>query len=118
MKLIQSTIIALALVLGSAVTNEAQAQKFQEAEFHVDGVCDMCKKRIEDAALVKGVRIAEWNKEAKSLKVTYHTKKASVEEIQQAVANAGHDTEGVKAPDEAYAEIPECCRYRDGVKTH
>ncbi len=39
--------------------------------FTVLGSCSMCKTRIENAALIKGVKSAEWNKEAHSITVIY-----------------------------------------------
>jgi GMP synthase-like glutamine amidotransferase len=35
------------------------------------------------------------------------------EEIKKAIAKAGHDVEGEKAPDSAYKKLPDCCQYRD-----
>jgi Cu(I)/Ag(I) efflux system membrane fusion protein len=32
--------------------------------------------------------------------------------IQKAIANAGHDTEKIKAEDKVYNTLPECCKYR------
>ena len=86
--------------------------------FKVSGVCGSCKARIENAALIKGVKQAEWNKDAQMLTVVFNTTKATEENIQKAVADAGHDTEKVIASDEAYNKLPKCCTYRDGVEAH
>ncbi len=87
-------------------------------EFEVTGVCKMCKKRIENAALVKGVKVAEWDKNTQMLKVIYDSRKTTVEMIHQYVAAYGHDTDKAKAPDGVYNKLPGCCKYRDGVKVH
>ena len=78
----------------------------------------MCKERIEEAALIKGVRLATWDKEAQTLKVMYKAGKVELDSIKMHVAKAGHDTDSIKAPDSAYAKLPGCCAYRDGVEVH
>jgi periplasmic mercuric ion binding protein len=47
--------------------------------------------------------------------VTYNSKKITLEQIHQKVANVGHDTDLVKASDEAYKKIAACCKYREGA---
>ena len=48
----------------------------------VDGVCGMCEKRIESNCLAtKGIKMADWNKENRMLKVIFNEKKISLEEI-------------------------------------
>lgn len=79
----------------------------------VNGACGMCKERIEKAAVsVKGVQLAEWNEKSKMLKVTYDSQ-LDLLNIHKAVANVGHDTEKLKAKDEVYNALPECCLYRN-----
>ena len=95
-----------------------QIKKIETAEFKVAGVCKMCKKRIGDAALVKGVKLAEWNKDTQTLKVIFRTDRIKEDTIHDLVAKAGHDTEKVKASDENYKTLPDCCAYRDGVEVH
>ena len=97
---------------------QGKAPKVATTEFKVEGVCGMCKTRIENAATIKGVKFAEWNNESSILKVIYKTKKTDAAAIQQAVADHGHDTDKVKSTDEAYAKLPGCCAYRDGVEKH
>ena len=78
----------------------------------VGGLCEMCKERIETAAKsVKGVVSAEWDFETKMLHLNFDSSKTNSDEIQKAVAKAGHDTEKFKAPDEVYKKLPECCLY-------
>lgn len=101
----------------SAIAQE-QVKKIVTAEFEVSGVCKMCEKRIEKAALIKGVKFAEWKKETQILKVIYKSQNVTEEDIHNAVAKVGHDTEKVKAADNIYKKLPDCCAYRDGVKVH
>ena len=79
----------------------------------VDGVCEMCKKRIEQALEVKGIWVAEWNIETKQLYVVYKPKKITKEEIGALLAAVGHDNEITKASDAAYEAIHGCCKYRE-----
>ena len=80
----------------------------------VDGVCGMCEKRIESNCLAtKGIKMADWNKENRMLKVIFNEKKISLDEIHKKVASIGHDTKLETAPDEAYNMLDMCCKYRD-----
>ncbi len=96
----------------------AQDSKYRTEEIHVEGVCDQCKARIENAAYIKGVKHCEWIKESHTLKVTYNPEKVELIKIHESVAEAGHSTDKVEANDEAYHKLPKCCAYKDGVQTH
>lgn len=82
--------------------------------FLVMGNCDMCKKRIEEAAQGKGVSAATWNQQSKELTVKFQPRIISLEKIHERVANAGHDTPLRTARDEVYNALPDCCHYRAG----
>ena len=110
-------VIVLIAFTAFAFTAEAQSKTSKET-FMVDGICKMCKDRIEKAALkTKGVKFASYNIEKKELYCIFNNKKTSLTEIKQAMADAGHDTEEFKATDEAYASIDDCCKYRT-METH
>src|SRR5690554_7857865 len=88
--------------------------KNARATIEVDGVCGMCKERIEKASIqAKGVKSAVWNVETHELKLIYNEGKTDLTKIQQSIADSGHDTQDIKAKDEAYARIDSCCKYRD-----
>ena len=110
--------ISICFALFTQLDAQSKPKKIETCEFTVKGVCNMCEARIEKAALIKGVKMVEWNKDNQSLKVIYATNKVSEKDIHTAIANAGHDTEQVEAPKEVYATLPDCCAYRDGVKAH
>lgn len=81
--------------------------------FPVSGNCDMCKERIEKAALsVKGVSKAVWDMQTKKMQVTLNGPHADVNDVFNAIALAGHDTEKIKADNAVYNALPECCLYR------
>jgi len=82
--------------------------------FTVLGSCSMCKTRIENAALIKGVKSAEWNKEAHSITVIYDAGKVSALKIHENIAQAGHKTSLVEPNMEAYNKLPKCCAYLQG----
>ena len=72
----------------------------------------MCEKRIEKAAFsVKGVKSAEWHVDCQDIHVIIDENKCTKEDVAKAIANVGHDTDLVKASDEAYEEIHSCCQY-------
>jgi mercuric ion binding protein len=96
------------LVSGSALAQTA------EASFWVDGVCGMCEKRIESALLsTPGVKFADWSRETHMVKVAFNPKKLIEQKLHEIVAEAGHDTQKVKANDKAYAKVHSCCKYRE-----
>lgn len=94
---------------------QSDNKKIKTETIEVAGTCGMCKKRIEKAAYVNGVKRVDWNKETKVLEVTYNPKIISLEDISKKVAGAGHDANGVKADDETYHKLPNCCAYRSGA---
>lgn len=111
--------IVLLISLSSFIIPENNsAKKWQEEKIFVNGVCDMCKDRIEDAALIKGVRHAEWDKHKKELFVVYRPDKTSIDKIEKAIAEVGHDTKNHKADLKTYNSLPSCCKYRSGLKVH
>jgi copper chaperone CopZ len=80
--------------------------------YKVDGVCEHCKKRIEEAAYTKGVKHAEWDVKTHELTVTYKPEKTSADVILKHIADAGHDNEKYKAEDKVYNKLPKCCKYK------
>lgn len=85
---------------------------------NVDGNCNMCKKRIENAAFVKGVKRADWDKETHKLTVIYRPSKTTTEAIAKNIAKAGHSTSLIKATEKDYEGLPECCHYKTNVCEH
>ncbi|MFA8450249.1 MAG: efflux RND transporter periplasmic adaptor subunit [Bacteroidales bacterium] len=88
------------------------SRHMEQTSFKVEGNCDMCKNRIEKAALsVIGVTSANWDSESKEIQLTYD-QDLSIDEIHKAIAKVGHDTERFKATNEVYDKLPGCCLYR------
>lgn len=91
-----------------------QQNKVVTDTIFVHGVCNMCKERIENAALIKGVKKATYDKHNHKLVVIYKPEKVELDKIEREIAKAGHDTEHYKADEKVYNSLPECCAYRSG----
>jgi Cu(I)/Ag(I) efflux system membrane fusion protein len=82
-------------------------------EFRVEGLCEMCKDRIETTAKsVHGVETAQWDMETKQLHLSYDKSHTDIDAVKKAIADAGHDNDKYRAPDKVYSALPECCHYR------
>jgi cation transport ATPase len=103
------------IVLVLLVSTVAFAQnKNERASLEVDGVCLMCKDRIEKAAIrTKGVKSAIWNVDTHELKLIYDARKTNLDSISKKIVAVGHDTKTLKATEEAYNSVHPCCKYRD-----
>ena len=102
------------LLLFVTLSAQAQIKKNKNAKYDIEinGNCDMCKKRIEKAALsVKGVKSATWHIDHQDLHLILDENKCTVDQVQEAVAKVGHDTEKFKATDEDYEKLHTCCLY-------
>ncbi|MFN5317488.1 MAG: cation transporter [Bacteroidia bacterium] len=81
------------------------------AVLRVPGKCDMCKKRIELAADIKGVKEANYNLDKKELTVVYKPEKVDLQTIAAEILKIGYDVDTLRAPDEAYKKLHHCCQY-------
>lgn len=112
-------ITVFALVVFAATTFAQEKNK--KITMEVDGVCEMCKVRIEKAALgVKGVKYALWDVPSHQLSLIMDERKTNTMEIKTALVAVGHDTKELKATEEDYNSVMACCRYRDDevIKDH
>jgi Cu(I)/Ag(I) efflux system membrane fusion protein len=92
--------------LNSDVTKSLQ-------DMRVEGLCEMCKDRIEKTAKnITGISSAVWDIQTKQLHLQYDSKLTSPDKVAKALAKVGHDTEKYKANDEVYNALPACCKYR------
>lgn len=110
------TIITILLTTISYAQN-----KNAKAAIAVDGVCMMCKERIEKSAIkTVGVKNAVWNMQTKQLNLIYDERKTDLKKISENIAAVGHDTKQATAPEVAYNKVDPCCKYRDEqvVKNH
>ncbi|WMI68310.1 heavy-metal-associated domain-containing protein [Mangrovimonas sp. YM274] len=104
-------IMSLMFLAGVAAMGQ---NKNAKASLEVDGVCMMCKDRIEKACIkTKGVKSAIWNVDTHELKLIYDERKTNLDSIQKNIVAVGHDTQEMTASEEAYNTVHACCRYRD-----
>lgn len=97
----------------SSMMNVNIADNMNHGTFNVSGNCEMCKERIENAALsVKGVSVAVWDMNTKKISVDFDKSITDQASIEKAIADVGHDTELFKADDAVYKALPACCLYR------
>ncbi|MDA3823655.1 MAG: hypothetical protein PF450_13735 [Bacteroidales bacterium] len=82
--------------------NHNEQNEIKSKSIWVDGVCGMCKDRIEKAALnTRGVKTANWNVESKMLKLTVD-KRFKESRLHYEISSVSHDTKQMKASDEVY----------------
>lgn len=99
--------------------HEGQSKELVSSEgthvmLNVQGLCEMCKERIEKAAKsVEGVKSAQWDLITKQLHMDLDLTKTSIDAVAKVIAKAGHDTDKFKANKATYEALPSCCKYRD-----
>ena len=106
-------LICLTLLSMPIFAQDAKNEKYTTSEFKVHGACEMCKDRIEGAVKSKGVRLGTWNVETKLFTLQYDSSIISLLKIQNKILAVGHDVENKKAKDKVYANLPDCCHYRE-----
>lgn len=110
-------LIVFLLIIFSSLSLFAQEKKDIVTEhYKVSGNCGQCKKRIENAAYIRGVKRAEWDKTTGELTIIYRPSQTNAKAILEHVARAGHDSELAKATDEDYKKLPHCCSYKETGK--
>lgn len=100
------------------ICNLSFAQAWKTDSIKVSGNCQMCKDRIEESLYISGIKNAKWSPETKMLNYSYKPKKISKNQIKEKVAAVGHDAENYPGNQEAYATLPDCCKYREKSCTH
>ncbi|MDR0766200.1 MAG: efflux RND transporter periplasmic adaptor subunit [Odoribacteraceae bacterium] len=86
----------------------------RHATIPVQGLCDMCRERVERVARgITGVRSATWDAHARELTLRLDPRAPSLDDIADAIADAGHDAGTRRANDNPYNALPDCCKYRD-----
>jgi mercuric ion binding protein len=128
----KKVILSLAIIATLAFTsckNEAKNEAKKETtemskemamaaiSFGVRGNCGMCKATIEKAAnVVEGVSKATWSVDEKKIDVSFDDSKTDAMAIHTAIAASGYDTEKVSGSEEAYENLPGCCKYDHAMK--
>lgn len=110
--LLLPALLATAVLMGCA----SQIHNARTVAVHITGNCGMCEKTIEQAALVKGVASANWDKDSKMADLTWDSTRTTEDAVLRRIAEAGYDNERYLAPDAAYAALPACCQYERTLK--
>lgn len=105
----KSLVIMIIMVLG--VSQSLFASTIQTDTLKVSGNCGMCEKRIVGAVSVKGVKSAQWNMESQILTIKYDADKVTLDELEQKISKAGHDTPNYQADEKVYQSLHHCCQY-------
>lgn len=105
------SLLFLLSINSSSVLAQANASD-TTLSIKVQGLCSMCKERIETAAKGRGVSKAEWDENTKLLSLSFNPKSTSLDKIENRIVAAGHDLDHKKANDAVYASLPACCHYR------
>ncbi|HLF62353.1 MAG TPA: heavy-metal-associated domain-containing protein [Saprospiraceae bacterium] len=80
--------------------------------FMVYGNCGMCKRRIEGSlAEVEGIHSAAWDRDSKTMSVSYDAGLISLNDMKRRIAAVGHDTDAFRTEDKVYNDLPGCCQY-------
>ena len=85
-----------------------------DVTFGVRGNCGMCKSTIESATMsIEGVDTASWSTESKMISINVSTEinDQFINDIHNAIAKSGYDTELSTAVDKDYDKLPMCCKY-------
>ncbi len=81
-------------------------------DIYVFGNCGMCKARIHKAGNeMEGIATVNWDIDTKMLTVTYDSSKISIEDVEEKMAEVGHDTKNEKTASDVYEALPGCCQY-------
>lgn len=105
--------VVLIFAFLTALSVTAQ-EKNKKMAFEVNGKCEMCKVRIEKAALgVEGVKYANWSIPTHELSLVIDERKTNSMHVKMAIAAVGHDSKELKATQEAYDKVHPCCKYRE-----
>lgn len=111
--------LSLILIAFSVQSQDVKKKKNAKVTFEVDGICGMCKARIETAALkTKGVKFAVWSTKTHQLSLIMDERKTNLTTVQKNILKVGHDVVGLDAKklaatEEAYNSVHPCCKYRD-----
>ena len=105
--------ITIIIAILFSINSQAQTT-IKTATIAVKGNCEQCKERIENAADIKGVKLAVWDVKTKTATVTYSSDKVTLNQIEKAIANSGYDAGTEKATETSYQKLPDCCQYKKG----
>ncbi len=109
--------IIMACLLISRMACQSQIKNQTTESVKIYGNCGMCESTIEKAGNVKNEASVDWDKDTKMATLTYDANKTSQKDILKRIALAGYDSDLFLAPDDTYANLPDCCQYERAKTT-
>jgi len=100
------TLFVLSIISGYAKINNPKTE-----DINILGNCAICKSAIVTAGKTKNLSSISWDEKSKIATITYDSLNTSISGILKRLALAGYDNEMFMAPDDTYAQLPECCQY-------
>jgi len=86
-------------------------KKVEEVIIHTSAECGSCKERLEGKLnYTRGIKFAELDVPSKDFTVKFQSEKISLMEIKKIVSELGYDADDVKANQDSYSALPECCK--------
>jgi len=97
---------------GEETADESIAANLQTETITVEGIqCQMCVATIQQAAgSVSGVERMNVDFDNKIATVSFNPDHTSLQYIERAIANAGYHANDTQRDEDAYAQLPDCCR--------
>lgn len=112
----KTKIFSALLVILFYTCSIAQIKNAKTETVKIYGNCGMCKTTIEKAGDVKKTSKVIWNEDSKVATLTYNSKTTNQDAILKRIALVGYDSDKFLAPDDAYAKLPQCCKYQRNKK--
>ncbi len=113
----KSIILIITILCFSAQASFTQIKNAKTDSIKIYGNCGMCKKTIEKAGTKNKLYSTDWNEETKFAIITYDSKKSQLDDVLKSIALSGYDNSTYLAPEEAYNNLHECCKYERDQKT-
>lgn len=105
-------IIVLLLFFLASINLQAQDnKKVKEIDISTSAQCQMCKDKIESTLKAeKGVKSATLDLTTKIVTVEYKNWETQPEKLRKALTEIGYDADDMQADEEAYKNLPACCK--------
>ena len=111
MKTIFLSLILLLAGFQIQAQKPAKKKKTEEITIHTSSTCGECKEIIESTlSKTKGVKKSNLDLATKDVTVVYSPKKTNPTAIKKVIVFAGYDADELKADQEAYDNLPKCCK--------
>lgn len=105
------TAISLLAIIAAQPVNAQARRNAETIEIKSSLICGMCEDRVmKGLAFERGVTKVQVNLKEQLITVDYRPKQTSPEKIKQAITKLGHDADDLLADEDAYENLPACCK--------